>query len=188
MKEDQQIETIQLDDHFFSAIEATDIQKGNLTCVVEISQNLGGYELKFHTTGFVMVQCDRCLDEMQLPIATKNHLNVKFGEENADEGDDLIVVSEEEGVLDVAWHVYEFIVLALPIKHVHKKGECNEEMYEEYCKHLVSAKHLDLDEECEDEDDDDEFETNEEQNESSSIDPRWEKLKGAFGSKGSAEN
>lgn len=181
MKEDQQIETIQLDDHFFSAIEATDIQKGSLTCVVEISQNLGGYELKFHTKGFVIVQCDRCLDDMQLPIIAENRLNVKFGEENMDEGDDLIVVSEEEGTLDLAWYLYEFIVLALPIQHMHELGECNETMYEEYAKYLVGAKGLDLD-------DDDEFETDEQQNEKTSTDPRWAKLKEAFGSKGSAEN
>ncbi len=186
MKGDQQIETIQLDDHFFSAIEATEIQKGNLTCVVEVSQNLGGYELTFHTEGFVIVQCDRCLDEMLLPVVAENRLNVKFGEENIDEGDDLIVVSEEEGVLDLAWHIYEFIVLALPIQHVHKLGECNEMMYEEYSKHLVSANDLDLDEE--DTEDDDEFNANEERSEKASIDPRWEKLKDAFVTKGSAEN
>ncbi|MFA6873958.1 MAG: DUF177 domain-containing protein [Bacteroidaceae bacterium] len=181
MEGDQQIETIQLDDHFFSAIEATEIQKGSLTCAVKISENLGGYELKFHTEGFVIVQCDRCLDDMQLPIVADNRLNVKFGEENVDDGDDLIVVSEEEGTLDLAWYIYEFIVLALPIQHMHKLGECNEKMYEEYSKHLVSAK--DFDEESEY----DESDTDEELSENTVTDPRWEKLKDAFMSKGSTE-
>ena len=39
--------------------------------------------------------------------------------------DDIIVVPEDEGILDMAWIIYEFIVLAIPIKHVHAPGKCN---------------------------------------------------------------
>ena len=41
---------------------------------------------------------------------------------------DLVTVPENEGILDVSWFVYEFIVLALPIRHVHAPGKCNPAM------------------------------------------------------------
>ena len=39
-----------------------------------------------------------------------------------------MTVAEDEGILDVAWYLYEFIALAIPIKHVHAPGKCNPAM------------------------------------------------------------
>ena len=113
-----------LDDAYFEAIEAPDIQKGNLSVALSIRRMAGSFEFTFHIQGFVIVTCDLCLDEMQQPIDTENMLMVKFGEEYSDD-DDLIVVPEREGVLDISWFIYEFIDLSVPIKHVHAPGKCN---------------------------------------------------------------
>ena len=113
-----------LDDAYFEAIEAPDIQKGNLSVALSIRRMAGSFEFTFHIQGFVIVTCDLCLDEMQQPIDTENKLMAKFGEEYSDD-DDLIVVPEREGVLDISWFIYEFIDLSVPIKHVHAPGKCN---------------------------------------------------------------
>ena len=116
-----------LDDAYFEAIEAPDIQKGNLSVALSIRRMAGSFEFTFHIRGFVIVTCDLCLDEMQQPIDTENKLMAKFGEEYSDD-DDLIVVPEREGVLDISWFIYEFIDLSVPIKHVHAPGKCNPAM------------------------------------------------------------
>ena len=116
-----------LDDAYFEAIEASDIQKGNLSVALSIRRMGGSFEFTFHIWGVVIVTCDLCLDEMQQPIDTENKLMAKFGEEYSDD-DDLIVVPEREGVLDISWFIYEFIDLSVPIKHVHAPGKCNAEM------------------------------------------------------------
>jgi len=41
-----------------------------------------------------------------------------------------VTVAEDEGILDVAWFIYEFIELCIPIKHVHAPGKCNPAMIE----------------------------------------------------------
>ena len=64
---------------------------------------------------------------MEQPIETQQRLEVKFGSTYSDD-DDLVTVPENEGILDVSWFVYEFIVLALPIRHVHAPGKCNPAM------------------------------------------------------------
>ena len=51
----------------------------------------------------------------------------KFGEDYS-EDDDLITVAENEGILDVSWFIYQFIELAIPLKHVHAPGKCNPAM------------------------------------------------------------
>ena len=74
-----------------------------------------------------MVPCDICLDRMEQSIETTQRLEVKLGTENSEE-DDLVMVAEDEGILDITWYLYEFIALAIPIKHVHAPGKCNPAM------------------------------------------------------------
>ena len=64
---------------------------------------------------------------MEQPIETQQRLEAKFGNAYSEDGD-LVTVPENEGILDVSWFVYEFILLALPIKHVHAPGKCNTAM------------------------------------------------------------
>ena len=81
-------------------------------------------------------------------------LRVKFGEEYS-EDDDLVTVAENEGILDVAWFIYEFIDLNIPIKHVHAPGKCNPAMIEKLNEHSAAR-------------------SGEEEEET--VDPRWEAL------------
>ena len=85
------------------------------------------FTLDFHETGVVMVPCDICLDLMEQPIETTQRLEVKLGTENSEE-EDLVMVAEDEGILDITWYLYEFIALAIPIRHVHAPGKCNPAM------------------------------------------------------------
>ena len=116
-----------LDNLFFSALDDSEVKQGSLHVSVSIRKMTGFYELLFHTEGTVTVTCDRCLDDMSQPIETDNRLVVKLGAANSEE-DDVIIVSENEGILDTSWLIYEFIVLAIPIKHVHAPGKCNPAM------------------------------------------------------------
>jgi uncharacterized metal-binding protein YceD (DUF177 family) len=93
---------------------------------------------------------------MEQPVETDNRLIVKLGSE-ASEEDDMIVVDENEGILDMSWIIYEFIVLAIPIRHVHAPGKCNPAMTQ-------ALEELSADRS-----------SDEESNQSS--DPRWDKLK-----------
>ena len=85
------------------------------------------FTLDFHETGTVMVPCDLCLEPMEQSVETTQRLEAKFGTENSEE-DDLVMVAEDEGILDITWYLYEFIALAIPIRHVHAPGKCNPAM------------------------------------------------------------
>ncbi|GAE82299.1 YceD family protein [Bacteroides reticulotermitis] len=165
-----------LDNLYFSHIDGPEVQKGKVNVVLTIKRTSHAFELNFQTEGIVWVPCDRCLDDMEIPVTSSDKLMVKFGREYAEEGDNLIVIPEDEGEINVAWFIYEFIALAIPMKHIHAPGKCNRTVTGKLSKHLRTNA---------DEDSDDSFdmgmedevvsETEEEIEEA--IDPRWNELK-----------
>ena len=127
LKEDAKVLEFDLDDAYFRAVDGPEISKGRVHVSLAIRKQSGFFELLFHSEGTVIIPCDRCLDEMSQSIDADNRLIVKLGAVNSEE-DDIITVSEDEGILDLSWIIYEFIVLAIPIKHVHAPGKCNPAM------------------------------------------------------------
>ncbi|MCF0203388.1 MAG: DUF177 domain-containing protein, partial [Bacteroidaceae bacterium] len=101
---------------------------GEIETTVKVSRKNGCFEVVFSSRGSVVVECSRCLDPISLPIDTTDKLYVKLGDDYLDEGDELVIIPEDSPKLDVAWHIYEFIALAVPPQHSHPEGECNQEM------------------------------------------------------------
>ena len=161
-----------LDNLFFADIDSPEVQKGRVNVNLSVKKTSRAFELSFQTDGVVWVPCDRCLDDMELSISSTDKLLVKFGAEYAEEGDNLIVIPEAEGDINVAWFMFEFVALAIPTKHVHAPGKCNKAMSSKLSKHLcVSADEMDS--ESEDFVSDDDMLDNQEKE----IDPRWKDLK-----------
>ena len=110
-------------DDFFAAVQGPEIKRGQLDVALLAKRACGGYELEFQLQGEVEVTCDRCLEPMPLPIDTECLLRVKLGEEYADDGD-VVTIPEREGIINVAWNIYEFAALQIPLRHVHPEGQC----------------------------------------------------------------
>lgn len=159
-----------LDNEFFALLEDVDVQKGDIKVTVNITKDTKQSELNFELEGKITVQCDRCLEDMDQPIKTTGHLIVRLGKEFKDDGDDIVIVPEEQGMINVSWFLYEFIELAIPIKHVHPFGQCNKGMAGKLREHTaVDADDVDFAS-------DDDFAEDEGGN--GDIDPRWAALKG----------
>ncbi len=158
----------QLNNQFFADLDAPDIQKGKLNVTLKVKRTSGVYLLDFHIIGTVVVACDRCLDEMEQPIESIDNLKVKLGDEYSEIGD-IVIIPEEDGYVNIAWFVYEFIALSIPMKHVHALGKCNKDMVHKLGKHLRSVA---------DEDDDDLFMMQDDGGEEPrDMDPRWNEFK-----------
>ena len=114
-----------VDNDFFSAVQGPEIKQGLLDVALRVKQTSGTFELEFQLKGEVEVTCDRCLEPMSQPIDALCTLRVKMGDDFADDGD-VVTVPEREGIIDVAWNIYEFAALQIPIRHVHPDGKCPE--------------------------------------------------------------
>lgn len=142
---------------YFEAIDGSEVSKGNVNVGLVVRKTTERlFELDFAIEGEVVVLCDRCLDEMLQAIEADGHVIAKFGEEESD-NDDLVMVDENTGVVNVAWFIYELIALAIPIKHVHAPGKCNRAMMEVLSEHSATRSSDGVDEK--------------------NIDPRWNALK-----------
>jgi uncharacterized metal-binding protein YceD (DUF177 family) len=113
-------------------------------------------DLAIRISGNVRICCDRCLEMFFHPIVCENRLLVKFGKTIEDIDPDILSLPVGEHELDLQQHIYEYIMLALPIKRVHpddNKGRstCDPVM-------LKKLEELIVEEEPE-------------------IDPRWDELK-----------
>lgn len=50
--------------------------KRKLQVQLDVKKTMGIYVLNFHIEGSVVVPCDRCLDDMELPVETDDTLKV----------------------------------------------------------------------------------------------------------------
>ena len=83
---------------------------------VSVKKTIDAFEIDLEIDGEIVVTCQRCLDDLTLPIYTEEHLVVRFGDDKTAETDELVIIPEEEGVIDIAWYLYEFIGLNIPIQ------------------------------------------------------------------------
>ena len=82
--------------------------------------------------GTVTVACDRCLEDLELPVEAHPAFSVKFGEEAASEEEDaregsreILFLSASDSDLDLSQVIYDYVCLSLPMRRVHPEGECN---------------------------------------------------------------
>lgn len=118
---------------FFADIEGL-VQRGKIHTTVVCLSAGAVYKFRIHSVGTVIVPCDRCLSDLELRIETADDLNVKLGNEYADEGD-CVVIPEFEGYLDLAQFIYEFIALSMPMTCCHEPGKCDDTMMHELSRH-----------------------------------------------------
>lgn len=152
-----------IDAEFFKNMESADIRCGAVNVVLDVTHANGTYDLNFVLKGSITIGCDRCLDDMELPIDTTYHLIVKYGEEYNDESDDVLVIPESDNDLNVAYMIYDTIALSIPLKHTHPAGECNKAMTAKLKQHSAHQ----MDDEAE----------REEGDEEKTNDPRWDALR-----------
>lgn len=160
---------------FFTDMESADIHDADLTVKLTVTHKRDIYRLDFTITGTITLICDRCLDDLIMPVDTTYSIAVKYGDDYNDEADDLLIIPESDNFLNVAYMIYDTVALTIPIKHVHPMGKCNRQMSAMLRKHRA---HRPGDEDAELEDNlIDEMESMDTERDEPPADPRWDGLK-----------
>ena len=115
---------------FFEAFENEEILAADLQIRILVEKSGRYIGVDCDIEGSVTVECDRCLDPLEMPVDEHVSLSVKFGEEVESElGHDgereVIFISEDDAELDMSQIIYDYACLALPMQRVHREGECN---------------------------------------------------------------
>lgn len=152
----------EITDSFFEALDYSDIENGNVQVHLSLEKKETMLIGLFNIQGTVETQCDRCNDPVELQVKGNYKLIYKFGHEQEDD-ESLVVLHPDEYEINVEPAIYEFILVSLPNRRLHKKGECNEEMVNLIQKYSNVSLTEEDDEDFEDDwDDDDDFDDEEE--------------------------
>ncbi len=121
--------TFSVDGSFFRSFGNDYIFDADLTAEVVLEKGGGWMNVTCDVTGYVVVECDRCLDELELPIDFTSSMAVKFAKTDDDpQSDEFLVVDPSDGELDLSQFIYDYICVNMPLQSVHEEGECNPEV------------------------------------------------------------
>jgi len=142
LKEDTEVFEFTLREKFFQYNTSSDWESGNVDARVVVTKRPDGITLNVNLEGELTVICDRCLDAFPFRIETGDVLYVKYGEQTGEVDDDVVIISREENRIDLESYLYEYLVLALPVKRVHPddqegKSTCNRQMLEKLDEHII---------------------------------------------------
>lgn len=146
-----------IDSDFFSLFAETliDSATGNVHLMLEKQESLIRSELTFSVD--IPLVCDRSLREFTHEMKETHEVMFKYGEEEMELDDDVYVITSSTQKIHFDQFIYEWILLAVPMKKVHPE----------------------LREEEGDNHDDVIYQTEKDATEApeETIDPRWEQLK-----------
>ena len=122
------------DKEFFEYFDNSEILDAQLDIQV-VAVKLPGYlGIDCTIDGELVVACDRCLEDLEIPVHSLVKLSVKSGPMEADspqglqdDGRETLYIQDEEPDLDLSQTVYDYSCLSVPLHHVHEDGKCNPE-------------------------------------------------------------
>ncbi len=152
------------DKRFFQEFEESEIEEGNVDIQVELEKRSTYLMLNFIISGEVELVCDRCLERYMQTVESRTPMMVKFSETETADTDEVIYLHHGDHEINIGKLIYEFIVLSIPIRHIHPEDEKgNSQCDPEMLKKIEQYKATVL------------------RNDSETIDPRWNELRKIIG-------
>jgi len=142
---------------FFSEFEGELVESGEVKIQLLLDKRENLMELSLDFSGYVDLISDRSLVHFQYPIDISKKLLYKYGEEEQELEEDVMVITKNTQVINVGHFIYETIALQIPLKKLHPDEIEEDEEHNEYV-YIDNAE-----EEIEEEEE--------------TIDPRWAALK-----------
>jgi uncharacterized metal-binding protein YceD (DUF177 family) len=134
--------TFEIGEEFFKEFVSTTLEKGGFKVEVVLDKRISVCDLSIKFDGFVTAPCDRCLEEISLPLEGEEKMIIKYSSIEKEE-EDVLYITQDTAELNVAKYIYEYISLALPLSFVYDCMEedsppCNQEVLSK----LISPKKI----------------------------------------------
>ncbi|MEZ0483654.1 YceD family protein [Fibrella aquatica] len=156
----------QSDKSFFKSLEQQLITKGDVKTNLVLDKSETMIRLDFSITGSVERTCDRSLDMYDEEVDTRQTLFLKFADRNEELTDEIELIERNTATINVARYIFDYIVLSMPMRGLHPRfREEDEEDDLAEGKLIYSSGDVA------------ETDTDEEKEEKTAVDPRWEALR-----------
>ena len=108
-----------LDNTFFEGYNFLDFNEANIKIALNLEKKPTIIRLDFKAQGKVKIPCDITTELFDFPLDTEFQLVVKFGADENQHNDEILILPQGSYELSVSQYIYEMIVLAIPHKRVH---------------------------------------------------------------------
>lgn len=111
----------ELGSEFFRKYDKGLVSEGSFTVNVALDKRETFLETDFKIVGSVKLVCDRSLDEFDYPIDVNRKIIFKYGDQDMEVSEDVIMIHHGTESLEIGQYIYEFIALAIPMKKLHPR-------------------------------------------------------------------
>jgi uncharacterized protein len=108
---------------FFKKYGSGLVSEGSFKVNLALDKRETFLEANFKVNGSVKLICDRSLDEFDYPIDETKTIIFKYGDEDREVSEDVVMIHHGTETLEVGQFIYEFIALAIPMKKLHPRYE-----------------------------------------------------------------
>lgn len=117
---------------FFAEFGNGEILDADVDVRVTVEKGGSRIDVDMSLDGNVTVECDRCLEDLVLPVSRTVLLEVKFsdgGAQEQQEGErETMYLTGDDTVLDLRQTAYDYVCLSLPLQRHHEEGGCSPEV------------------------------------------------------------
>jgi uncharacterized protein len=106
---------------FFQLLGSTIVEKGQLKTHVILEKVSDFFKLNFRIRGYVVLVCDKSLEEFEHRIDTVQNLIIRYGETAEEISDDQETITHNTLSINVSKYIYEYVGLEIPYKKLHPK-------------------------------------------------------------------
>lgn len=113
---------------FFESFGNVEILDAEVFVDVLARKSQSGALIDILLKGSLTVPCDRCLEDLSVPVEEEVRLEARregLAETAAEDGREIIFLHDDELTVDLSQAVYDYLCLSLPIQRCHAEGECN---------------------------------------------------------------
>ena len=97
------------------------VSEGAFKADIDLDKRETFLETSFKIKGSVRLVCDRSLDEFDYPIDVSSKIIFKYGDEDKEISEDVMMIHRGTETLELGKYIYEFIALAIPMKKLHPR-------------------------------------------------------------------
>lgn len=97
------------------------VSEGSFMVDVTLDKHETFIDARFVVRGNARLVCDRSLDPFSFPITVSKHIVFKYGDNDEELSDEIVVIHREAESLELGQYIYEFIGLEIPMKKLHPR-------------------------------------------------------------------
>ena len=121
----------QINQPFFDHYGKELIEEGDLKARVQLDKRETMIEARFNINGSIHLICDRSLDPYEQVLDIDKMVVFKFGHQEVELSDEIVLITRETPQIDLGQFIYEFIALEVPMKKLHPRFQ-NENTEDEF--------------------------------------------------------